>query len=457
MTTAPADPQPMTIRPPRNLRSELPLVELERAKVTSPRRRVRIRRGSKARAAADCSFGAFTDDLRFDAWSLFHAAKKTELTTTFTQADVNRRALPFSAEYRDFFIWNTNNLRRVDRSVFDLEEFSSSSLAGRFGEAVAYLVMVKRGYAYWDRIATLWERAVSKANISHPEMTRAARVISKATKSARPDKEPDFAFETASKDVALMESKGSFVHPARDAPTVKSDLSKALKQLAAWSRFVTPTPSKSFAIGTYFRDASDSNGDPSLVAIVDPPNVPESGAATVEFQRDWIRRGNYGAWLIGMGLVESGRALREGRAVETGERMLPVVSVAGREFAIVFERVILKENGRGRRGHSVPPWWWLPIEWSLPGPWWQAMLADMGAHGVEVVGLDSRILRRVGEALGDAASPALLHIQGDDWSGVRESFDGPNGFDGSVMPDGSMVGIITPRQMETIREEAFGL
>ena len=39
-------------------------------------------------------------------------------------------------------------------------------------------------------------------------------------------------------------------------------------ELGAWSGMISPTPGKSFAIGTYFRDASDSTGDPSLIAFV---------------------------------------------------------------------------------------------------------------------------------------------------------------------------------------------
>src|SRR5262245_36834632 len=98
-------PSPLLIRPPTG-RSILPIIELDRAKMT------RLRKGSKKRKQAHCSFGNYTDRLPIDAWPFFHAAKKTELTTSFTTASIDRRALCFAAEYEDLFVWNTANLRK---------------------------------------------------------------------------------------------------------------------------------------------------------------------------------------------------------------------------------------------------------------------------------------------------------------------------------------------------------
>ena len=154
------------------------------------RKPIRIRRGSTKRSKSDCSFGKFSEHLSIDAWQFFHAAKKTELTTTFTTSQVDRRALLFAAEHSEFFVWNTGNLRRVDRSVFSLEDFAEGGLAGRFGEAVAYLTMVKWGYVYWDRIATLWERAVAKSGMTHPERVKRAKAIASKLGVARPDWNP---------------------------------------------------------------------------------------------------------------------------------------------------------------------------------------------------------------------------------------------------------------------------
>ena len=202
--------------------------------------RIRFRKGSKKRAAADCSFGDFVGSLEFIAWEFFHAAKKTELTSSFTTQLIDRRALGFAEECDGLFVWNTANFRREDRTVFGLEDFADSGLAGRCGEAVAYLTMVKKwGYLFWDRIATLWECAAAHSGMTHPEMVKWARVISSKL-SSRPDLEPDFAFENDTPEVALMEAKGSFVHPVHDNPTTKDDLRHGLKQLGAWSGMVAP-------------------------------------------------------------------------------------------------------------------------------------------------------------------------------------------------------------------------
>jgi|GEM_PF-5939957 len=119
--------------------SQLPLVEIEKAKVTTPHRSVRIRAGSRRRENEDCSYGAFdAQQLPFSSWQFFHAAKKTELTSTFTMQMADRRAFAFALEHENTFIWNTTNFRKRDSSVFSLEDFGETYLAGRVGEAIAY-------------------------------------------------------------------------------------------------------------------------------------------------------------------------------------------------------------------------------------------------------------------------------------------------------------------------------
>ena len=448
-------PAPILVSPPTGS-STLPVVELVRKDVEADRKSIRIRRGSKKRATQDCSFGKFREHIGIGAWPFFHAAKKTELTTTFTTPEVDHRALNFASEHSEFFVWNTANLRRVDRSIFSLEDFAEAGLAGRFGEAVAYLTMVKWGYVYWDRIAVLWERAVAKSGMTHPEQVKNAKAIASKLAVERPDKEPDFALEKTTGEVALMESKGSFVHPINDNPSVKDDLRNALKQIAAWSGMISPTPAKSFAIGTYFRDASDKSGDPSLIAFVDPPGSRGNFPATAELPTDWIRRGNYGAWLIGMGFPQSGNALRRGIGVELPGRQIPVVNVGGRSFAVTIEGLVLKRNRRFPGPHPMfwfDPWFFIDeLRYHhLPARFWR----ELGVVALRVIGTELGTLRLIENSAVNPASMSLL--QRDAQGGDFEPPTTGDGFAGSIFPDGTLFGQVDPEMLVDARMEEFRL
>lgn len=456
MSSGLALPPPLTITAPTGT-ATLPLVELDRAAVMSPRKQIRLRKRSKKRSEADCSFGDFdSSELAVDAWPFFHAAKKTELATTFTSAQVDRHALCFAAEYADLLVWNAGNLRRVDRSVFSLEDFSDAGLAGRFGEAIAYLAMHSWGYKYFDRMSVLWERAASLSGMTHPEQVQQAQILASKLGIPRPDLEPDFAFEKASGDVALMESKGSFVHPTNDNPSTKNDLRHALDQLAAWSGMIAPTPAKSYAIGTYFRDKSDATGDPSLVTYVDPPGRRDAELRPVEFRRDLIRRGNYGAWLVGMGLSVSGNALRASVELQLPERRLPVVSIGGRGYALAIERVLVKPS-RFPFGHFRPLWlrdklFVVNSLLHVPSRFWR----DMGIDGFHVLGIDCNILHRAEQSLTNSTSMSLLETEDVD-KGEALRTQAPSGKDiaGSIFADGTYYGVIAPEVFYNARKESF--
>lgn len=443
-------PSPILVYPPTGS-SKLPIIELNRADVLEDRKRIRTRLNPEERTAQNCSFGQFQDDLSFTAWEFFHAAKKTELMTTFTTSQIDRRALTFADEHSDRFIWNTGNLRRVDRNIFCLEDFTEAGLAGRFGEAVAYLTMVKWGYVYWDRVAVVWERAVASPGMTHPEQLKEAHEIAQTLGVDRPDLEPDFAFEKTNGDIALMEAKGSFVHPINDNPSTKGDLRHALKQLGAWSGRISPTPKNSFAIGTYFRDKSDSTGDPSLIAFVDQPESDgNSQAASKSPPDDWIRRGNYGAWLAEMGFRTSGRALAERRATETTPTELGVINLGGHDYAFTIQGWRIDQSRLG----MLP---WYPFDVSMMPLRHQIhFLRRMGITGVYVAGLDVAVLRAVSASLGNANAKALMDLQPLTVEfGRSQPLDG---FYGSVMPDGSMIGVISTRPLESDpRVEAFKL
>lgn len=411
-------PPPILIAPPTGT-SRLHVVELDKSLVAKPNRRVRL--GRTKRKTAVTSFGNPSATLLLNAWTLFHAASKTEFATSFSAPDAIDRALRTAGLHNSRFVWNTTNLRKTDDNVFALEEFADAGLAGRIGEAVAYLMMVGFGYAYWDRASTVMARAFKAAKISHPEELRAAKAIGKPVRRLQ----PDFVFEKISGEVALMESKGGFVNDANDRPSTKRDLSKALTQLGAWSGVVSPPPSKSFAFGTYIRDESDKK-DVSLVAYVDPPGEESADIPSAQIPPDLIRRCNYGAWLRGMGFSRSGAALRDLLEIATAEVNLPVLNIRGRKYATVV---------LGYRSSPAFPFGWSPMDmppfhFDLP-------------RTLLVMGLDANVLRNIGNVL---RNPVQSSLHEQELKGQVEPSTGrpdePYQGQWSAMPDGSCVGVV---------------
>ncbi|MBI2930416.1 MAG: hypothetical protein HYY16_02085 [Planctomycetes bacterium] len=416
--------QPIVISPPTGA-SQLPLVEIDKAKVTAKHKPVRIRAGSRQREAADCSYGKFdSTQLSFGAWEFFHAAKKTELACSFTPNLADRRAFAFALEHEGTFVWSLKNFRRTDNAVFSLEDFAETGLAGRVGEAIAYLAMIKRGYVFWDRCATVWSRAARNANISHADQLRVAKYVSQLVASGKPQNEPDFIFEKQTGDVALMEAKGGFAEPGVDYLHTKNVLNQALTQLGAWSSVITPTPAKCYGIATLIRKENDPHGDPSLIAYVDPPGRKDSNLPQAELPPDLVRRCNYGAWLVGMGFVSSGSALRDLREKGMEEIQMPIMSVGNRRYAVV------------PAGWKVPDFQMMPLfepwYWDFPPFHWPGRRRG----SVMVMGIDSQILRRLGRAIQNPHEPALLDLElGGEDSNVSNTPE----FPGSAMPDGTLM------------------
>jgi hypothetical protein len=442
--------QPIAVAPPQGA-GTLPIVEIEKKKVKTDGAHIQLKAGSKKRAAADCSYGNFSGSLTFTAWELFHAAKKTELTRTFSPQRAERLGLLFADEHSDHFAWNLPNFRCTDGSGLWLEDFSTTNLAGRIGEAVAYLTMVQPawGYVYWDRIASVWMRAARNANIQHQEMLQVAKYTGQISQKG-PTLQPDFVFERTNDDVALMEAKGSFVTPGNSRPDVKSPLKHGLEQLGKWGHLIVPTPSRSFAICSALREESDSCSDPSLILYVDPPPVRAPDIVPVEFPKDLIRRGNFGSWLAEMGFRSSGRALAERRAAETDAVELPVVSLAGQDYAFNVQGWRINQ-----RRPSLIPWYPFGLMFE-PWPHLAHILKHVGINGVYAVGLEVTALRAVSACLKNLNSNALLELQPTLVEfGDQQALDG---FYGSVMPDGSMTGVLSTRLFEgDIRMEAFDL
>lgn len=398
-------------------RSKLPMVELKKRAVTTARTRVRFRSDSAAAAKHDSSFGDYVDHLDFSAWQFFHAAKKTELASSFTATAARSRALGFAFQEADTFIWNTENFRKVDSGIFELEDFASTALAGRVGEATAYLTMMKWGYVYWDRLASVWSRAARKAKITHAKQVRATKILA-AAGIKRPATEPDFVFEKADQTVALVEAKGSFVNPLLDNPTVKGDLRKALKQLSGWSKLITPKPMENYGIGTYLREESDTDHDDSLITFVDPPGEEDSDFEPIGLPSEMIRRANYGAWLIGMGLGSSGHALRQMQEKPLEEIALSVANIGGLDIAFAPLGFSFPEHWGHFPDH---PLWWRHFD--LP-------------HRIIGIGLAVDVLRRIERAIRLPNEPVLSDVR----SGEPSSIRGEDYW--SLMADGSFLGRI---------------
>lgn len=446
--------QSVVVPPTRS--AELRIVELDEHQVRTTGTKIRRTGAAKTKAGWDCTFGRFSDTLKLDSWSLFHAAIKTELTASWTGSDVDRRSLGFALQHEDRLSWSTGTLCAAGAGPFDLEDFAAAGLAGRLGEAIAYLTMVHWGYVYWDRCAVVWQRAAHHARMTHAEQLRQATVVKRVLRSGRPTSEPDFVFEKQSREVALMEAKGSVVNPATDRPTVKADLAQALAQLDAWTGVITPKPKKSFAIGTYLRGELDGSDDPSLIAFVDPPDAsastpdavgPDSPDSEPSASRaggapvDVVRRCNYGAWLSGMGLSQSGYELRALREKPTNRLTLRVVQVGHRAVAITV--LGLQHRADDLSAPFLDPWGFHPMGWHR----W------MRDRRVVVVGLEVSVMRSLGVALRDLN----VRIEAPDDPRANSPYPSDNPRYGSFLPDGSFVGVLDADQLEGAREETFDL
>lgn len=449
-------PSIQTVVLPPTQSAALRIVELDEQKVRAKTSKIRRKGSAKQRAGWDCSFGRFSDTLQLDSWSLYHAAIKTELTASWTASDVTRQSVGFALQHDERLSWSSGTLCAAGAGPFDLEDFAAAGLAGRLGEAIAYLTMIHWGYVYWDRCAVVWQRAAHNSRMTHPEQLQRASIVKRALRSGRPNSEPDFVFEKASREVALMEAKGSVVNPATDRSTVKADLSQALTQLDAWTGVIVPKPKKSFAIGTYLRGEDDQSEDPSLIAFVDPPDASPNSAGDIApngpgsvppveahggTPSDVVRRCNYGAWLSGMGLTQSGSALRALREKATTQLSLPVVRVGAREVA--FTVAGLRYRASGYAGLFLDPW-------GFPSPHWHRWLRD---RQVVAIGLQVSVMRSLGAAMRDLRA----RIEVPDDSRADSPITSDNLRYGSFMPDGSFVGLLDADLLAGAREETFNL
>lgn len=424
MNIMPLFPAPLTVGGLTAAHATLPIIELGRVQVE--RERARIRPLPDAR-----------DHLRITAWSLYHAAKKAELACSFTADQVDHLVHCFASEHHGLFRWNGQELRLISGVTDMYESAAQASRARLIGEGMLLLAMQHEGYAFWDRFDLLVKRALRKQPLNHSESVRLARAIRKRLAAGRSGKRSDFVVENAKYESALAEAKGRFLSPFATG-AIKSDLREALQQLAATKPLISPQPAKTYAVGTYLREADDAHDEGSLIAFVDPEDQDDADL-TVELPPDWVRRGNYAAWLLGMGFTETAHALRNGIAREGFGVSLPIKRVGRHDYAYVVTGAGLNPRYLRRFLQDFRHHW--PhhcAEWFFFGP---------GRREVElsIIGLRVDVLDSLSGALMTAAAAPLLGVEPMFETDIAQ-------FSGSVMPDGSMCGSVT---VESIRETEF--
>lgn len=440
-------PLPLVPRPIEG-RSRLPIYELNRRDVQACSvasrvlAKLRLAPNRSASAIADAKSSRATE-MTFDAWPFFHACKKTELAYNVSAREIVRQAQAFAEEHSDIPQWDLDTFSICDGGCDRYKDSSRTNLAARFGEGMANLFMYEQGYRYWDHIPSLVKRAIgAKLVHSHPEAVRRSKLIKRRWRERDTKSEPDFVFENERRESALMESKGSFVPPNRHDDDVAIRLKKALSQLEHWDQLISPRPNKSYAVASYFREASDSQG--SFVAFVDPPGKSELPEASERrFPNDWIRRGNYGAWLIAMGFRTSGEALRRGRTKETSPVDLPILKLPEGAFAFTVEAILHDESSTSfskwlateatLRNEDWSHLWWLGSMWPL-----------VASSAYQIVGIRVELLKKIQQALIEPNSLALMEVDSilneqrsfTNRSTLTVTHDG--GVEGSILPDGTL-------------------
>lgn len=431
MTTGPAFtpffPTALTAADLAAANATLPIIELDRDKVRKLYGRVRPLPESQK-------------TLRVTAWSLYQAAKKAELTRSFDTPHIDYLATCFAAEHHAMFRWNGAELRLAPGATDEYETAAHGSRSRLIGEGMLLLTMQEYGYAFWDRFDVLVKRALRNQVVQHPESVKRAKAIRRKLQQKKTNQRSDFVIENGEKETALAEAKGSMVTPGIDS-RIKPDLRDALKQLAATKSLVSPQPTKTYGVGTYLREVDDPHEDTSLIALVDPDEHEDANLA-VGFPPDWVRRGNYAAWLLGMGFAEAAIALRNGIAREGVGISLPVKRVGGRDFAYVVTGLRLRPDRAHRLTREIfHEWWHWPEFWF--GPWRDYVQ-------VTVLGLRVDVLAAISRALVVPQEQSLLAVEP---TGILNAGD----FEGSVMQDGSMCGVVAADTAREIEFREFNL
>lgn len=426
--TATKSPNSLIVQPPTG-RAELPLFEFLPSEFNKPKGSPAVPKSCGANPTFTSNILGGTDrqNLVFDAWPFFHAAAKTELARSFSVKSSKYHGMMMSGSHGDMLRWNRPILRVRNGGIFTRKDSSRTYISSRFGEACMYLFMLDEGYEFWDHLPSLVDRAAG-IGISHSESVRRARVIKSRLNAARQQRQqqsmkgimsqPDFVFEKPNFERALAESKGRMVTPGK-RPRFKKDLSDALDQISVWQSLITGKP-KGYAIGTFLREIGDTY-DESLMAFVDPP-ADDDGKAFIEVPDDFVRRGNYGAWLYGMGLQQTAYALAAAEPRRPEPIELPVVTIGHLDFAIVVADSSCYGSLSDLFAMLVDP-----------------IMFDYALNCAVVIGIEVSRLQAIEKVIRDVEDGSLLELR--DLS-VREiNFDQLDGVYGSIYPDGSFYGL----------------
>ena len=399
--------------------SRLPVYEFEKAKVQ--------KRHSRLRPLATAN-----EDISFGAWRLAHALKKAECAREPNAVLLAVGAAGFLIEHMHLLDWRGEELRLAAGMSDYYADFSRTSLAGRLAQGMALLFLEGQGYAYAGRLS---------AEIKRYNGSKVAQAVlkSKAKKKASmPSRAPDFLVENGKGERALAEAKGAFVGP-NETCNIKGSLKDALDQLEGWDRVLVPQPRKSFAIGTFLREADDLFEEPSLLAFVDPrPGEPED---PIEIPPDAVRRSNYASWLALMGFADAAERLRTG-AGEPRRRTARVLRLGGHSYVVTMAS-IRPWAPRGRVDDEV---WEFIDEW----PYW--FLEPFAGVCLEVIGLDLDVVRRLGPAASQPGVSSLMSLEPHVERDIPSEIDGVR-FYGSVLTDGSLLGELRMPRHHRVRFE----
>lgn len=333
--------------------------------------------------------------LAFSAWRLAHAIVKADFLRWLPLAAVSQ--LGVFIDLLPILDWRASELRLRAGVAGALADFSGTSLAGRVGQGIALLFAEDRGFPFAGH---------------YPRM------------SGLPG--PDFVVEgDSSPSRVLIEAKGAFVRP-NDSPKIKGVLKEGLGQLSSASSQTAANSfaaSKSYVVGTFLRERGDNSHEPSMIAYVDPDfdeTRPEDGRS------DRVRRSNFSAWLDAMGLHDAASDLRSYAATHTRAPLVArVVEIGGVEYGVR----------------------------ALSPVWRDGEPITTGPGGYLVAGLALPQLRAVRTCL---RGPGLL-LEGQ-WPESQQPGDaGDNGgFEGSVLGDGTVLGVLSEERYRSAMDEEFG-
>ncbi len=340
-------------------------------------------------------------DLTFTGVELSHAIIKADFLDNVNPL---LPGIGFILQSHLIIDWKSTTLRLMPGGTGLLSDFVGTSFGGRVGQGLSILLANQHGYAYY-------------AHLSSVLVNHGVSIIGPDGKQLRI---ADFVMENNANVRALLESKARFQQTNNCPNETKKDLKKALKfQVTPWLGALNPPATKSFAVISYVRDESRVRSDPSVLAFVDPDDDLDGGAT--QFSSADLRRENYAAWLMAMGLVGAAQRLLRRASDAPSPTSFIVFEIAGFEIAFPW---FGPESGR----------WVSDLSWSS------------NKQNVMVLGLEVTVLEAIASS-----------IRGDDTDlsqvaplSARRVSDSEN-YSYSLFPDKTFLGNFDGRRMMTIR------